>query len=437
MTTIKRLRHVGWKRTITTAVFGVVTAVGVVVVGVSVVSTKAVAQTDPFTIVLVGGPKQSYIRGEHDYPDGINAIERLIKSSPQLAALHPVVKAFPAGLPADLTQIADADVLLMYSGLNYGTAQNRAQSHVLDDPARRRAVQQLMDKGAGLIALHQAFTVQQNGGDVPFGDWIGAVRIGLADRTTEDAAITAAPSAHPIARGVKPFKLIDEFYPTLTWSKTTKVTPVLTAKVHIQTSNNVDVFQEPAKSTVIGWAAERPNGGRSFAFTGGHYLTTFDNDQMRSVLLNAILWTAKRDVPAAGTTTTTAHLRRATPFPSPPTGDKVVVPYSEALIEPVPWGKLEWFSSRAIGNSTTLTTGQATVSVGKANPVHWHPNTDEVLHVVRGHIMHRVGDKEYEMKTGDTVTIPEGTLHNARNIGSEDAILSISFNTPDRVSLGE
>jgi len=31
--------------------------------------------------------------------------------------------------------------------------------------------------------------------------------------------------------------------------------------------------------------------------------------------------------------------------------------------------------------------------------------------------MHRVGDKEYEMQAGDTVTIPEGTLHNARNIG--------------------
>lgn len=51
--------------------------------------------------------------------------------------------------------------------------------------------------------------------------------------------------------------------------------------------------------------------------------------------------------------------------------------------------------------------------------------------------MHRVGDKEYEMRAGDTVTIPEGTLHNARNIGTEDAILEVSFSSADRVAIGE
>jgi quercetin dioxygenase-like cupin family protein len=51
--------------------------------------------------------------------------------------------------------------------------------------------------------------------------------------------------------------------------------------------------------------------------------------------------------------------------------------------------------------------------------------------------MHRVGDKEYEMKAGDTVVIPEGILHNARNIGTEDAVLAVSFNSADRVAIGE
>ncbi len=61
-----------------------------------------------------------------------------------------------------------------------------------------------------------------------------------------------------------------------------------------------------------------------------------------------------------------------------------------------------------------MTVGIATISVGKENPLHSHPNCDEILHVIQGHIMHRVGNKEYEMSAGDTVTIPEGTLHQAR-----------------------
>jgi mannose-6-phosphate isomerase-like protein (cupin superfamily) len=51
--------------------------------------------------------------------------------------------------------------------------------------------------------------------------------------------------------------------------------------------------------------------------------------------------------------------------------------------------------------------------------------------------MNRVGDKEYEMHAGDTVTIPEGTPHNARNIGKDDAVLAIAYNTPDRIAIGE
>ena len=41
------------------------------------------------------------------------------------------------------------------------------------------------------------------------------------------------------------------------------------------------------------------------------------------------------------------------------------------------------------------------------------------------------------VQAGDTVTIPEGTWHNARNICSEDAVLSISYSSPDRISIGE
>ena len=40
------------------------------------------------------------------------------------------------------------------------------------------------------------------------------------------------------------------------------------------------------------------------------------------------------------------------------------------------------------------------------------------------------------MRAGDVVSIPTGVVHNARNIGTEDAILAISFSSADRLAVG-
>jgi mannose-6-phosphate isomerase-like protein (cupin superfamily)/type 1 glutamine amidotransferase len=393
------------------------------------------------TIVLIGGDKQGYPRTEHDYPDGILAIERLIKGSPQFQALNPVVKTFPTGFPSDLSQIADADVVLMYFGMDYGGGERHVgtMGHALDNEPRRVAMERLMARGAGFIALHQASSIPDQTSVIPMADWLGGVRFGMADRTTEIAQMQISGAGkNPIANGLKPFELLDEFYPTLTFSKTDKVTPILSAKVHIQTRNNKPVFEEPPADHIIAWAAARPNGGRSFAFTGGHYLLTLDQPQIRDMLLNAILWTSKRDVPLAGATTNAPTMPHGgSRASSSATPRRLLLTRADALVQPQPWGKLEWLASRELGNSLFMTVGIATINPGKENPVHSHPNCDEILHVLQGHIMNRVGDKEYEMSAGDTVTIPEGTLHNARNIGKEDAVLSISYNSPDRIAIGE
>jgi quercetin dioxygenase-like cupin family protein/type 1 glutamine amidotransferase len=403
-------------------------------IGVQVVA--AATLPSPLTIVLIGGEKQGYPVVEHDYPDGILAIERLIEGSPQLQALNPVIKAFPAGFPSDLSQIADADVVVLYFGDDYRPPR---MTNPLEDPARLAAMERLMAKGAGLIALHQASTVADQTSPVPFADWLGAVRFGMADRSTEIAPVEVSAGANPVANGLKAFNYLDEFYSTIIFSKTTKVTPILIAKNHIQTRNNKPVFEEPPADHVIAWAAERPNGGRSFGFTGAHYLAVFDQPVIRTALLNAILWTSKREVPPGGATTNAVTMRRfgGDHGVASVVQQRAFLPRAEARVEPQPWGKLEWFASRELGNSISMTVGVATISVGKENPLHRHPNCDEILHVIQGHIMNRVGDKEYEMRAGDTVTIPEGTWHNARNIGTEDAVLSISYSSPDRISIGE
>lgn len=48
------------------------------------------------------------------------------------------------------------------------------------------------------------------------------------------------------------------------------------------------------------WVREREDGGRGFGFTGGHYHKNWGQDDFRKVVLNALLWIAKVEVPAGG-----------------------------------------------------------------------------------------------------------------------------------------
>lgn len=109
----------------------------------------------------------------------------------------------------------------------------------------------------------------------------------------------------------------------------------------------------------------------------------------------------------------------------------------DVLVEPQEWGRLEWMVSGALGNSDTLTVGKCFIRPGQSNPVHHHPNCDEVLHVISGRIRHRVGDEYIEMTAGDTISIPQGSIHNATNIGDEQCELLICFDTASRQVVGE
>ncbi|MDN3495505.1 cupin domain-containing protein [Planococcus sp. APC 4015] len=110
---------------------------------------------------------------------------------------------------------------------------------------------------------------------------------------------------------------------------------------------------------------------------------------------------------------------------------------ADVRVEPQPWGRLEWMVSGAQGNSDTLTIGKCFILPGQSNPVHHHPNCDEVLHVLKGLIRHRVGDEYVEMAPGDTISIPMGSVHNAENIGEDTCELLICFDTASREVVGE
>lgn len=119
------------------------------------------------------------------------------------------------------------------------------------------------------------------------------------------------------------------------------------------------------------------------------------------------------------------------------TDDPHLVTAERTQVEEQDWGRLVWMVSGRLGNSTTMTVGRCYIDPGMENPRHYHPNCDEVLHVLQGKILHSVDDATFEMGAGDTVSIPSGRMHNARNIGTEQAIFVISFSNADRQTVGE
>jgi quercetin dioxygenase-like cupin family protein len=103
-----------------------------------------------------------------------------------------------------------------------------------------------------------------------------------------------------------------------------------------------------------------------------------------------------------------------------------------ARSETFDWGEITWFANDQIGNCTDLTLGRCIIRPGKTNPLHHHPNTSEVLTVVAGTIMHTTESGETKLETGDTITLPAGLPHRARNIGDQDAVLIIAYPTGHR-----
>ena len=399
-----------------------------------VCTTTWSAESAKKKIVLIGGPKSHGV-GEHDFPGGVNILKELLDRSLNAGSMQ--VVGFPDGWPKDESALEGASTIVLY----FDGVQGGDDSNPLLNPAHREQFEKLMRRGVGVVALHQASTVPADDTTIRLPRWLGGARYGMVDRSTE--LVFFKPAAHPISNGVGPFMLNDEFYPTIRFVKNgKKSTPILVGKIHPQVRSGKPLVIDKAETRAVAWAFEREDGGRAFTFTGLHYLTGLDNPSLRTLLLNAIVWTAKKDVPKEGVRTAAAEdaaakLVHQEMAPTRTIKDAIVSRSTDNTVIEYPWGHLTWYVSRELNNSDTMTVGEAVIKPGQENPRHFHPNCDEVLHILKGHILHIMGDKSVEMHEGDTVSIPAGIRHNAKNIGTENAVLAISFSSADRQTVGE
>jgi len=91
------------------------------------------------------------------------------------------------------------------------------------------------------------------------------------------------------------------------------------------------------------------------------------------------------------------------------------------------WGSLTWLAGTKYGNADGLVLGRVTLKAGMSNPRHRHPRCEEVLYMLKGRIVHGLGNESYTLSAGDTITIPAGVFHDAKCISDEDADMIVAY----------
>jgi quercetin dioxygenase-like cupin family protein len=96
------------------------------------------------------------------------------------------------------------------------------------------------------------------------------------------------------------------------------------------------------------------------------------------------------------------------------------------------WGRLAWLIGEETTPGAEQTFGVVTIQPDRRNPLHLHPNCEELLYVVSGECDHLLGDETYHLSAGSVIRIPRGVPHWARCTSAEPLVAVISFSAPDR-----
>jgi hypothetical protein len=250
---------------------------------------------DKKIVLIAGKPSHGYL--EHEYRAGCLLFQKCLNSVP---GVNVIVASNDWPKDASVLDGADAVVMFCTGGAGHPLVQNKS---------RMQKLEAVLSKGAGFGTMHYGVEIPEYNGGQEFLRWQGGYFLtNWSVNPHWDANFTNLPN-HEITRGVKPFKIRDEWYYHMKFADK-GVTPILAAippdstrgKSGIDNSHggNPEVQKHKGEPETVVWAFERPDGGRGFGFTGAHDHKNWSNESFRKVALNAILWIAKVPVPANG-----------------------------------------------------------------------------------------------------------------------------------------
>jgi hypothetical protein len=266
-------------------------------------AATSLSAADKKLIVMIAG-RPSHGPGQHEHNAGVLLLKKCLE---QGAGDQVEIRAhLHGGWPA-AEELAQAATVVIYSDGGGG--------HPALQGDRLQQLDKEMKRGCGFLTLHYAVEPTIEKGNKEFIDWMGGCfEINYSVNPHWDANFKELP-VHPISSGVKPFGTNDEWYFYMRFRKGMEgVTPILSDVAPDSTMSRADghhsgnpTVRESVKNKEkqhVAWACERSDGGRGFGFTGGHFHQGWANNDQRKLVLNAILWTAKAEIPAEGVAST-------------------------------------------------------------------------------------------------------------------------------------
>ncbi len=249
-------------------------------------------------VFLAGGPSHGY--AQHEHHAGCLLLAKCIQENvPEAETV--VYQGWPQpgvrGAPPHA--LDDAATVVIFCD---GGGGHIVMNH-LDE------LDKLMHKGVGMACIHYAVEVPKGKAGDLMKSWIGGYFEEYWSVNPDWKANYQEFPDHPVARGLRPFTVSDEWYFHMRFQDGMKgVTPILTAvppdEVHRSGNDahgaNPHVFARKGLPEHMAWAYQRPDGGRGFGITGAHYHWNWGCDGFRTVVLNGIVWTAGLEVPAGG-----------------------------------------------------------------------------------------------------------------------------------------
>jgi Trehalose utilisation len=259
-------------------------------------------------IVLIAG-RPSHAPGEHEFRAGSMLLQKALSGvsgvTVDVVTMGWPTKTVDGQVVDDNAALDNADAVVIYADGGGGhPAIQRDHMKVLDA---------LAAKGVGLGFAHYGVEVPAGPTGEAMQRWnAGYYETNFSVNPMWSPAFDTFPN-HPVTRGVKPFGNHDEWYFNMRWtgdaSLMKRLTPILTAKPSDEVRKGPyvspkgpypHIIADSGKVETMMWVYERPDGGRSFGFTGGHTHTNWGDVNQRKVVLNALLWIARVDVPPRG-----------------------------------------------------------------------------------------------------------------------------------------
>jgi len=259
-------------------------------------------------LVLVAG-RPSHPAGMHEFNAGVQLLANCLRETPAVK-----VEIVLNGWPSDEAVFDGASAVVFYMDGN-------AKHEVVQQDGRRLAmIDKWVKSGVGIGCMHYGVEVVPDQAGAEFKRWIGGFYEHMFScNPMWEPSFNQFPD-HEVTRGVKPFQIKDEWYINMRFISDiagnepsehagTRFVPILVGSPSDEVRNGPYVYPKgpyehiqanKGRVEAMMWTVERPDGGRGFGFTGGHFHDNWGNDQFRKVVLNAFLWLAHVEVPADG-----------------------------------------------------------------------------------------------------------------------------------------